>query len=381
MWADDAIVLIERYPQRLRRSRKVALSLGLRGLCSAVATGDSMAYRLMVLLAIAGLSTGGAAVELLDTAPSTYRVIEGDTVWDIASRFLVHPWEWPQVWHRNPALTDPDLIYPGDVLELTDRYGEPEIRIAAVAEDVRLRPRIRVAAPQRAIPTIQLETIRPFLSSPRPLSEVEKNAGPFIVALPDRRITGGSQDWIYVRGLPAHPANDYTVFRVGQPLTDGASGETLGYEGIFIGDATLIAPGDPATLEMLRNQREAVIGDRVLARNAGESGLYIQPHAMRKPVRGHIIGVLDGVSQIGQHQVVTLDRGSRDGIEPGHVFEIVQKGIELRDPYAGFGTHVYSPHQAAGALMVFRVFERVSYALILRATRPVHVRDLIVPPR
>ncbi|MBM4201005.1 MAG: LysM peptidoglycan-binding domain-containing protein [Gammaproteobacteria bacterium] len=338
-------------------------------------------HRIMVLiLLVAGPWVTGWAVELAPAAPEYYRVVEGDTVWDVASRFLAHPWEWPAVWRRNPALADPDLIYPGDVLELTERYGEPRIRIATVSE-VRLQPRIRVATPKRAIPTILIETIRPFLSSPRPLTEDEKDAGPFIVALPDRRIAGGAQDWIYVRALPPDPGRDFTVFRVGQPLTDGETGETLGYEGIFVADAVFVAPGDPATLELLRNEREAVIGDRVLSRNAGESGLYVHPHAMAHALRGHIIGVLDGVSQIGQYQVVTLDRGTRDGIESGHVFEIVQKGIELRDPYGGFGTRVFSPEQAAGELLVFRVFERISYALILRASRPVHVLDLIQTPR
>jgi hypothetical protein len=331
------------------------------------------------LLGGAGVCTSAQSVELLASAPMQYRVAEGDTVWDVASRFLVHPWEWPELWRRNPALADPDLIYPGDVLELTRFNGEPELRIVAASE-VRLQPQVRVTAPRRAIPTILIETIRPFLSTPRPVSEDEKDAGPFIVALPDRRIAGGAQDRIYVRGLPPGPVRDFSVFRVGQPLTDGETGETLGYEGIFVADAALVAPGDPATLVMLRNQREAVIGDRILARNAGETGLYVHPHAIKRPLRGHIIGVLDGVSQIGQYQVVTLDRGVRNGIESGHVFEIVQRGIELRDPYAGFGTRVFAPEQSAGALLVFRVFERVSYALILRASRPVHVLDIIQPP-
>lgn len=336
----------------------------------------TMAWALMVV----GACTNSSAVELVPAPPAYYRVIEGDTVWDVAGRFLVHPWEWPQLWRRNPALADPDLIYPGDVLELTERSGEPEIRITT-ASDVRLRPRIRVDLPRRAIPTILMEAIQPFLSSPRPLSRDDIDNGPYIVALPDRRIAGGAQDWIYVRSLPTPSVKDFTVFRTGQTLTDIDTGEVLGVEGIFVGDAVMVAPGEPATLMLLRNQREAVIGDRVLPRNAGEAGLYVHPHTINRLLRGHIIGVLDGVSQLGQYQVVTLDRGARDGVESGHVFEILQRGAELRDPYGGFGTRVFAPEQEAGELMVFRVFDRVSYALILRASRPVHVFDLIQTPR
>jgi hypothetical protein len=332
-----------------------------------------------LVIVVTGTWTNAGAVELNPERPEYYRVVEGDTLWDIAGRFLVRPWEWGQLWRRNPELTAPDLIFPGDVLEVVDWNGEPKVRIAAAA-DVRLRPMVRVEAQQRAIPTIMLEAIRPFLSSPRPLSSQEIDSGPYIVGLPDRRIVGGGQDSIFVRSLSTRDGRDFSVFRVGQVLRDIDSDEILGYEGVFVADATLSVSGDPATLVLLRNEREAVIGDRVLPRASGETGLYVHPHVIGKALRGHIISVLDGVSQIGRHQVVTLDRGARDGVESGHVFKIVQKGFELRDSSLSFGTDVLSPEQEAGLLIVFRVFDRVSYAFVLEASRPVHIFDYVQNP-
>jgi len=332
---------------------------------------------LPVLLVAAGISAEEASLN--PSHPSKYTVVQGDTLWDIAARFLRNPWEWPTVWQRNPQIQNPDLIYPGDVLELSRYGGETKIRIAEPSE-IRLSPRARVEPTRAAIPTIRMDAIRPFLSQPRVLSERERDAAPYIAGLADGRILGGEGDLVYVRAIPAATSRSFTLFRPGQVYKDGETGEILGYEALYVADAELQSPGDPATLVLLRNEREASVGDRVLPLQWEKTGFFVHPHVTPRPVRGHIISVLDGVSQIGQYEVVAVDRGARDGIEIGHVFDIFQKGTEIRDLYGRLGSQVVSPEQRAGSLMVFRVFHRVSYALVLEATRTVHVLDVIQTP-
>lgn len=340
-----------------------------------------MKARWLVLLLLWGAVSGGVAgeVRLSSSAPDRYEVMPGDTLWDIAGRFLANPWEWPMVWRRNPNVVNPDLIYPGDVLQLDRGAGSTTIRVAQ-SSDIRLSPRIRTDPTPPAIPTIRMAAIRPFLSTPRVLTDEEKSSSPDIIGLDEGRILGGEGDLIYVRSIKSSIPQSYTVFRAGQPYKDADTAELLGYEGLFVADAQLRLPGEPATLQLLRSEREAWLGDRVLPMRPEPTGLYVQPHVTPRRVRGHIISVLEGVNEIGQYNIVALDRGERDGIEVGHVFEIRQKGKELREPYSNFGQRVFSPEQPAGSLLVFRVFSRVSYALVLHATRAVHVLDIIQTP-
>jgi hypothetical protein len=239
-----------------------------------------------------------------------------------------------------------------------------------------------------------MEAIRPFLSKPRVLSENENDDAPYIVGLAERRIVGGAGDLVYVRGLSADLGDTFVVYQgrkgyltyqaygsaANQAYRDGDTGEILGYEGVYISDAKLLAPGDPATLRLNGNQREAVIGDRVLPLQWDRTGLYVQPHATGRPLSGHIISVLEGVSQIGQFAVVALDRGRHDGVEVGHVFHIFQRGYPIYDFFGTFGSSITSPERKAGSLMVFRAFERISYALVLEADHAIHALDIIQSP-
>ncbi len=336
--------------------------------------------RFALLFPLLAVSWGVAAeVRLSSAAPDRYEVMPGDTLWDIAGRFLANPWEWPVVWRRNPQVVNPDLIYPGDVLQLDRSGGSTTVRVAQPS-DIRLSPRIRMDPSPPAIPTIRMAAIRPFLSTPRVLTDEEISSSPDIVGMDEGRILGGEGDLVYVRSMKSGIPDSYTVFRAGQPYKDADTGELLGYEGLFVADAQLQSPGDPATLQLLRSEREAWIGDRVLPMRPEPAGLYVQPHVTPRRVRGHIIGVLEGVNEIGQYNLVALDRGARDGIEVGHVFAILQQGKEIRELYSSFGSQVLSPEQQAGSLLVFRVFDRVSYALVLHATRAVHVLDIIQTP-
>lgn len=330
-------------------------------------------------LLFAAFWASAGEIRLNPTHPEVYQVMPGDTLWDIAGRFLENPWEWPAVWHDNPQVINPHLIYPGDILRLDQVNGRPRIHVAQPSE-VRLSPRIRVDASAPAIPTIRMSVVRPFLSTPRVLTEEEKSSAPDIVAVAEGRIVAGEGDLIYVRSIRTALPERYTVFRPGQPYRDPETGELIGYEGLYVADAQLQSPGDPATLQLLHGEREAWIGDRVLPMRPETAGLYVQPHITSRPVRGHIINVLEGVYQIGQYNVVALDRGAKHGIEIGHVFDIVQKGVEIRELYGSFGSKVFSPELHAGSLMVFRVFDRISYGLVLNAERAIHVLDIIQTP-
>lgn len=333
----------------------------------------------VLLIGFAAACCGAQEIRLNPSHPDRYRVAPGDTLWEIAGRFLANPWDWPAVWQRNPQIANPDLIYPGDLLELDDGGGRPRIRVAEPSE-IRLSPRIRIEPTAPAVPTLRMAALRPFLSTPRVLTERERATSPEIVGLAEGRVLGGEGDLIYVRTILTPMPDSYTVVRPGQPYRDGDTGELLGYEGLYVADAQLRSAGDPATLQLRRGEREAWVGDRLLPAVPEQSGLYVQPHVTERPLQGHIVGVLEGVYQIGQYHLVAIDRGGRDGIEAGHVFDIVQKGTEIREIYSGFGSKVFSPELKAGSLMVFRVFDRVSYALVLHATRAVHVLDIIQSP-
>jgi hypothetical protein len=347
-----------------------------------------MSARILAVLAI--LSCGSTITHSLaasaeDTALrpdhlDSYTVVERDTLWSIAGRFLQYPWQWPDVWERNQHVRNPHLIYPGDVLALTRVAGRPRIYLKT-ASDVRLRPEVRSSPLVQAIPAIPSDAIKSFLTSPRVVTPDELKRAPYIVDFAGEHVLGGAGDRAYVRSIGDARIHSFTVYRPGVIFRDGETGEVLGYQAIFVADSRLERPGDPATLTLIRTAREALIGDRVLAAGQEISQLYFQPRAPSKFIRGSIINVLDGVSQIGQYQIVVVDRGSRDGIETGHVLTIYKSGRVARDVVSGAASAtVKLPNEQAGVLMVFRPFERVSYALIMKASRALHVLDTVQTP-
>jgi hypothetical protein len=313
--------------------------------------------------------------------PERYTVVRGDTLWDIAGRFLVHPWQWPEIWHNNPGLANPHLIYPGDVLVLAYENGRSYLRVETPSE-LRLSPEVRVTPTAEAIPVIPMNAIHQFLSKPRVMGHDELAGAPVIADFGGEHIVGGIGDRIYAR-LPGGGGgrSAFTVFRAGQVYKDAESGEVLGHEAIYVGEAQLEQAGDPAVLLLTRTEREVLVGDRLMPVEQEAIPVNFEPHAPKAPIRGHIISVVDGVSQIGQYQVVVIDRGSSDGLEMGHVLDIYQSGRNADDIVdRRAGKTLKLPYEKAGLLMVFRSFERVSYALVMHATRNLHVLDLVQSP-
>ena len=314
--------------------------------------------------------------------PETYVVVPRDTLWDIASMFLRDPWYWPEIWQVNPQVANPHLIYPGDILSLAYLDdGRPVIQVERGSGTVaRLSPRVRATPLEEAIQTIPFETLRAFLSRPAVLERNELETLPYVFANPEGLLGSAGRD-LYVRGTDAPPGTVFNVVHVGDPLIDPDDNSVIGYEGIFVGQGNLRRGGDPATMTLTESTREALIGDYLISEE-DVSPVNFLPRAPENDIDGRIISVVDGVSLIGQYQVVVFNRGARHGMQPGHVLQVFQTGAVVRDTTnRGFlGEKVRLPDEPAGTMLVFRVFDRMSYGLIMEATRAISVLDTVRNP-
>jgi len=336
----------------------------------------------------AGLATGfaaqsGAGVTLNPSHPDRYVVKRGDTLWDISAMFLRDPWYWPEIWQVNQQVENPHLIYPGDVLFLVYVDGRPQIRLerggrAQTGGDERLSPRIRSSDLDAAITTIPLEIIGAFLSKGTVLERGEADGLPYIVAIKEGHLMAGAGNQVYVRGANIGDVDQgYTVIKVGSPLVDPDNNDVVGYEGIFVGEGVISRSGDPSTLHLVETQREALEGDRLIEQDF-EVPLQFIPRAPNQEIFGSIIHVVDGLAMIGQYYIVVLNRGAQHGLETGHVLGVWQTGEKIRDRVGG--GKVRLPDEPAGSLMVFRTYERISYALVMEATSEIHVLDKVRTP-
>ena len=335
-----------------------------------------------------------AAPELKDEHPQRYVVRQGDTLWDIAGRFLQHPWRWPELWQDNRDIADPNLIYPGDVLLLSYVDGQPRLTLERGAggrsagarrssgpREVKLSPQIRREELTRAIPSIPIDAIQQFLTRPQVVTRQELDSAPYLTAFVREHIVGGAGDAIYVSAIEDDFIRGFDVVRPGKAYEDPDSGEILGYEALYVGDAELLRPGDPAKLMLTSTEIEALLDDRLFPDPEEEVLENFQPKAAPLFLEGKIISLLEGVNQIGQYSVVVLNKGSDDGLEPGDVLRIMQRTDPPKMGGSLFRRKTEMPLEQAGVLMVFRPFERVSYALVMYATRALHVGDSVRSPR
>lgn len=334
-------------------------------------------------------------IALRDDVPDRYVVKKGDTLWDISALFLRDPWLWPEIWYFNPQIDNPHLIYPGDILTLVYVDGKPQLRLTrdgvtvqppdtapAGIETVRLSPRVREEDLKQAIPTIPLDVIGPFLVKPRIVSKEELEAAPYIVSSLDRHLIAASGNTVYVRNFKEEGLDvRYSIFRPGRVFKDPQTGKVLGYETTLVSEAKLAAPGDPATLILTRSFRETLNGDRILPVDSGRISSNFIPKAPSTRVEGQIIALVDAISNAARRQVVVINLGEQDGMEPGTVLAIEQLGGRVRDPFSNGGSSIVTlPNTRAGLLMVFRVFDQVSYGLIMSSTRPVQTHDFVRNP-
>jgi len=336
---------------------------------------------LVISFCFSGLAIADEIV-LKKTHPTNYVVKRGDTLWDIASRFLRDPWRWPDIWHVNPQIRNPHLIYPGDEVVLTYKDGKPQLvlRRANSSQDnlrvVKLSPTMRTRPLRRAVPTIPIDAIQQFLSRPDIMTEETLNASPYVLSFQDEHLISGAGNVLYARGLVPGSNTRYSLVRTGKTYTD--NGQVLGVEAVYIGEAMVNKFGDPSTLTITESKRESLLGDRLVPAVSQKLEYNFTPHAPRGQVNGKIISVVDGVSRIGQYQIVVINKGLEDGMEKGHVMAVQQKGKEMSDPIKG--DKVILPDEQAGYILVFRPFNKVSYALVMKASREIRLMDLVTNP-
>lgn len=351
-----------------------------------------LAPLIFVMLLIAGtgvavLAQTGSDIEMNPRHPDSYVVQPDDTLWDISAIFLRDPWYWPEIWQVNPQIENPHLIYPGDVLVLVYVDGQPTIQLQPSAEraesggDERFSPRVRTEDLDDAITTIPFETISAFLSKGSVLTRDEIAKLPYIAAVREGHLIAAAGNDVYVRGDIEGLQKGYSVIHIGDPLIDPDDQAIVGYQGIFVGEGIIRQVGDPSTLRLVKTQREALKGDRLL-RQTFNIPLQFFPRAPDGEVDGRIIHVLDGTTMIGQYNIVVLNRGAKDGLSVGHVLSVWQAGQTITDRFSSGinGQTVRLPDEKAGILMIFKTYDRISYALIMEATTEIHLLDKVRNP-
>jgi hypothetical protein len=322
-----------------------------------------------------------ASQPVLNTsAPQQYVVQRGDTLWDIASKFLRDPWYWPEIWYVNPQIENPHLIYPGDTLSLgVGANGQPIVSLTR-GSDARMSPQMRGTPLGDAIKAIPYEVIASFMSKPSVLEKDQAKSLPYVVAVRDQHVVASVGNEIYAKGLTAEQNARFNIVHVGDPLVDPETNDTVGYQGIYTASARVARAGDPTKLVVTESARETRGGDRLIG-DSLDVPLDFVPHAPEQKVDGRIMSVIDGVTNIGAFQVVVVNRGSRNGLEPGHVLAVMQRGETVRDPTSGtLAKKVQLPDERAGTFMVFKTYDRISYGLIMTADHPLHVGDAVGNP-
>lgn len=354
-------------------------------------------------LLVAALYTATVLADRLtlkQDAPDHYTVVKGDTLWGISARFLNDPWRWPEIWQLNKAeIRNPHLIYPGDVIRLI-RGDRPRLVLERGLPTVKLSPRVRaepLVVANSGIPSVPYEAIAPYLTRGGVVSADELASAPRILGASDERVMFGAHDTVYAE---AGDARDWQIVRQGIALKDPITGEVLGYELIHVGEAHTLQPGNPQLLRIVHTRQEVLEGDRLLPL-AADSNIQLAPHAPDQAIAARVMAALGGVKGAGPYTTVLLNQGRRDGLEVGHVLGIYKAGRSIADPrclraaklafFAG-GLQAKSncvpgeddsstlPERRVGLVFVYRVFDRVAYALVMNSEEPIYIGDVAKNP-
>ena len=287
------------------------------------------------------------------------------------------PWFWPEIWYVNPDIENPHLIYPGDVIGLV--YIDGETRISNIrASTYRMSPQARVTPLAQAVTSIPYEDVAAFLSSGVILEKSQADALPYILHTRGEHLIAAAGNEVYVRGMTVDTVGArYSIVHVGDPLIDPDDNRLVGYHGILIGEGRVRRGGDPTTVALISTRREAVVGDRLLP-EAVDAPLNFYPRTPSRNIDGRIIAVVGGVTQIGQYQVVVMNRGSNEGLSMGDVLMVFQAGKTITDRVRG--GKVKLPDENAGTIMVFKTYDRISYGLVMEATQAIHIHDAVRNP-
>jgi len=370
---------------------------------------------LILLMTPLGAAVAAEAGTLKADAPERYTVVPGDTLWGISGRYLQDAWKWPELWKMNQEqIKNPHRIYPGDVIVLDRAAGRLHLQAAGGggANVVKLSPKVRVEPGRKAaVPAISPSVIEPFLSRPLVVGPDELNDAPSITATRENRVATGAGDVVFVAGMQKEQGTTWQIFRRSDPLIDPESGEVLGYQAIYLGDARVLKFGEQSTVEILRSVQEVYAGDRLLPVMKEQPVYSYVPRAPGKSVRGRIVNTYGSLWETGPTGIVALSRGSRDGLEVGHVLAIYRSqstaNYQMRNsPLYGERPSTYyqeqlnvrnsplysqgdpiSPESTAslpderyGLVMIFRTFDRAAFGLVMQSSRPVAVNDVVTNP-
>ncbi len=329
------------------------------------------------------VSTISHSLTLKPDAPERYTVKKGDTLWGIAERYTDDAWQWPNIWYQNNQVKNPHLIFPGDIIGLTNIGGEVRVTVVsrgAESRTVKMTPTARIEPIESAIPTIPMDAVMPFITSNRIVERKELKDAPYIVSAGAERIMNGAGGTSYARGdFDEGYANAYGIFRPSEVYRDPKTDEVLGLEAMEIGLANVKSQEkDIITLDLVKTTQQVKEGDRLLTTENRQLVARFQPKAPDEYVDGFIISVPGGVSQIGQYSMIVINKGIRDGVTEGAVLDIMKRGAVVRDRTKE--EHIRLPSEKAGQLMVFRAYEKLSYALVVKAERALKVGDQVRSP-
>lgn len=383
---------------RRNRSASLAVSIGA-AVAASLFAGAAAATNFPITQQQRGTAqqvaqAGVPLSELSPTAPDSYTVKPRDTLWDISKMYLTSPWRWPELWGMNlDQIRNPHLIYPGQVLYLDKTGGRARLRVGEQMADgtTRLSPRVRASnLDAGAIASIPFHLIEPFLNEAVIFEGNQLETAPRIVATQEGRVLLGRGDTAYVRGdIPSQ--RDFRIFREPKPLRDPTTKEVLGWEATYVGAAEYARQGEtrngadgkpeiiPATFTVTGIKQEAGVGDRLSPIPAREFSNYA-PHAPAGDMAGQIVSIYGDALTAGQNQIVSLNKGARDGMERGHVLALWRDGEKVLDKTEPSRPTIKLPDERHGMLFVFRVFDRMSYALILSVKDPVKAGDRFTQP-
>ena len=320
-----------------------------------------------------------AVPALAENAPDRHVVVPGDTLWGIAAKFLKDPSRWSEVWKLNASeIKNPQRIYPGQIIVLNKTGSGPLLSLEPVEE--KQLPRIREEALAQAIPAIPQKAIEPFLTRPLLMDEQSLESTPRIVAIEDERVLADIGTKLFARNLPADTQErNYLVYRAGEDVTDPETKEVLGHEAIVVGSARLEQTGPLSTLRVTSIQSEIHKDDRLVPQPRPRIISYPQ-HIPEQSINGRVIANSRDTVAAGRHEVISFSRGKRDGVEIGQVLTLFRPGQTVTDRYKGDVQSVTTPEERFGLVYVFRVFDRVSYGLIMQAERAVERDDIVRNP-
>ena len=349
-------------------------------------------------------------------APDRYIVVKGDTLWDISGKFFKDPWKWPHIWGLNKdSIKDPHWIYPGDMINLDRTNGtlcigqagpsqprvtniksvtpettEPSKGVSPEAIEpgeadntIRLSPKIHpIPSTNDAIPSIPANIIGPFLSQPLVIEEADLEGAPSLIGAREGRVLLGSHDIGFAKGLTPDKGEKWQIYRTGKKFVDPETDEVLGIEAVYLGNAEVKAFGEVSTISITNSVQEAYKGDLLVTPSIDLTSAYL-PRAPETNISAQVISVYGGVSQAGQNAAIVLNKGARDGLEIGHVLALYHKGEKLEES----GRFIFSrdkiytlPDERYGLIFVFRVFKKVSYALVMQTKLPVQLMDRAQTP-